>query len=87
MKKKRNPRSEASQREAIALLKKNTTKKCYVFVEPQDNAESYIVKVLDNYTYEVIAEFDLRDCYKLRAPLKGFKKAISKAIRPRRKKK
>jgi hypothetical protein len=34
-----------------------------------------------------IAIFDLRDCYRLRAPLKGVTKAIRKAIQPKRKRK
>lgn len=34
-----------------------------------------------------VAIFDLRDCIKLRAPLKGIKKALNRAIAPRRKRK
>lgn len=34
---------------------------------------------------ELIAEFDLRDCYRKRAPLKGITKAMRKAVQPKRK--
>ena len=87
--KKRNPRSEAAQREAIRLWNK-----CCVILIPipcttQIKAEiSSLGSASTNRPYrEIVAIFDLRDCYRKRAPIKCITKAVRKAIQPRRKKK
>lgn len=79
-KKKRNPRSEAAMREAI----KNRNGLIWRFYT---NRPHPLVKAMCSSTLKTVAEFDLRDCYRLRSPLKGIKKAMAKAIQPKRKRK
>lgn len=80
--KKHNPRSEAAQRFAVksfmagdAFMEENRAK-----LYPSVN-----IHVVGG-SNELLATFDLRDCYRKRAPLKGIKKAMTKAIQPKRKK-
>lgn len=78
-------RTEKAMKEAIRLLKKGeawrgaSAGKAYeVYIFPYDPFP--ILGITP------VAIFDLRDCIKLRAPLKGFNKAMRKAIAPKGKK-
>jgi hypothetical protein len=81
--KKHDPKSEAAQREAL--------REPYHWVWQLDATEG-VVRAYDR-TFDskgrerdiVLAIFDLRDCYRKRAPLKGVTKALRKAIAPKRK--
>lgn len=75
-KKKHNPRSEAAQREAL----RDPTRWQW-----QLDRVGGIVEVWDlsGLNDELIAVFNLRDCYRKRKPLKGIMKATRKAIQPR----
>lgn len=86
MAKKRDPRSEAAQKEAVRLLKRNTVNECAAYPYFVEEPGSTEVQILRGDTEEVIAIFDLRDCYRKREPLKGITKKFRKAIQPKRKK-
>lgn len=78
--KKKNIRSEAAMREALKLFVKNQASRGYGF--GKNYSKVYFYDTTQNP--ELIAIFDLRDCYRKRSPLKGIKKALSKAIQPKR---
>lgn len=72
-------KTEAAQRRAIKLMNDGLA---YIAVS---NAHSPILEVrADSKT---IALFDLRDCYRKRAPLKGIQKTMRKAVQPKKKRK
>ena len=75
----------AGLRKAIQRLKSRTGFKSVWPRGDEKMPEYYEVIVRDNLD-RTIAIFDLRQCYLQRAPLKGIKKALTKAIRPQRKK-
>lgn len=79
--KKHDPRSEAAQRRLIKALKEGDVYTNRSFLN------AYTVQFIDAVNGELLAIFDLRDCYRKRQPLKGIKKAFNKAIAPKRKRK
>lgn len=80
--KKRDPRSEAAMREAI----RRHIDKGDVIWDVCWSEDSTFVTASTPNDREYIAIFDLRDCFRKRAPLKGIAKKMRKAIQPRRKK-
>lgn len=89
---KHDLRSEAAQREAIRLAKESKVyfKDEKVYFKDESDGMHYnhspFVYALRTWSDELIAIFDLRDCYRKRAPLKGITKAVRKAVQPRKKK-
>ena len=74
---KRDPRSEASQRAALRRIKQGSA-----FRQLGDGEERHIVRVYEtNAPGALLAIFDLRDCYRKRAPLKGIKKKLGEIVR------
>lgn len=73
--KKWNPKSEAAMRKAIRD-RAGLEWQLFIFQS--------IVQATGS-DGELIAEFDLRDCYRKRQPLKGITKAMRKAVQPKRK--
>ena len=69
-KRKHNPKSEAAMREAI----KNKTRYEWFLAIFSESVQAW-------WNSELVAEFDLRDCYRKRRPLKGIGKAVSKLVR------
>lgn len=82
--KKHNPRSEAAQREAIKRLAEPGVD--LKWLAGGEDYEIYAIQALGGTQNEVIAIFDLRDCYRKRKPLTGITKTMRKVIQPRRKK-
>lgn len=78
--KKRNPRSEAAQREALKKLYYSSVRIAWL-----EGGEDYEIYIKEDE--EVVAIFDLRDCYRKRKPLTGITKKLRSAIQPRRKRK
>lgn len=85
---KHNSKSEAAQRAAIGLLRKLTWD---IFVGPNTVKVEAVRLVKNEYGNLIgastVAEFDLRDCYRKRAPLTGITKALRAAVQPKRGKK
>lgn len=76
--KRKDPTSEASQAAACRLLVKRLA------AAQQMSIGSTMIAVVDTFGTKVHAVFDLRDCYRLRKPLRGIKaatKALKKATR------
>ncbi|HXF28950.1 MAG TPA: hypothetical protein VN457_03805, partial [Chlamydiales bacterium] len=74
LKKKHDPRSEAAQRAAIKAYDAGIG-----WIGFSGTGPAPIVYILRGET-EVLAIFDLRDCYRKRQPLKGITKKLRKAI-------
>jgi len=74
------PETEAAQRDALERMGELD------WVLKSDVAKTTKVVVAYEQTGRITAIFDLRDCYKKRAPLKGITKAVRRAVQPRRKK-
>jgi hypothetical protein len=82
LKRKRNPRSEAAMREAVRLLLKDEAK-CWI--KHGNGAPTEVEISSGREGAELLAIFDLRDCYRKRAPLTGVTKKLKAAIRSKRK--
>lgn len=81
-KRKRSVRSEAAMREAMKHLRHLHWD---IFIGPKTvRVEAYAEH---DMRVQTVAVFDLRDCYRKRAPLKGITKKLRKAIQPKRSKK
>lgn len=74
-------RTEKAMAEALRLVK---SKRAFIDVRAPSTYE--VVVVMSDPIPHIIGYFDLRDCIRKRAPLKGINKAIRKAIVPKRKK-
>lgn len=85
---KHNRRSEAAQREGCKALGNKTGYIAYQIEidEKPFYLQRWELAVISTKGHGIIAIFDLRDCYRKRAPLKGINKAFKKAIQPKRKK-
>ncbi len=79
-KKKHNPKSEAAQREAI----RNKWDNLWTVHATDETVEVVAYVRLDGEEVALV-RFDLRDCYRKRAPLKGITKALRKVVQPKRK--
>lgn len=82
--KKHNPKSEVAQRLAINDWRKGACIKFVAGISGKD----VLVSAFDmrfQGNGRLIAVFNLSDCYKKRAPLKGIKKNFNKLIKSRKK--
>lgn len=89
--KKRNLSSEAAQREAASMLRNNKAYLAFSTFGQSSPLNRFQVACfryrVDGVVSELIAVFDLRDCFRKRKPLTGITKKLRSAIQPRRNKK